>query len=75
MSKKISLKKLKELRDRLNYLSRPEGEPKYYITVYGKDMDTGTDIFVINDETEYAQRADANWSYHLVLGIPRDAKK
>jgi len=69
--KKISLKKLKELRDRLNRHIEDDAAYRYYITSYGKDIETNIDIYCEETQEEYAQRTDANWSYLLVLGRPR----
>jgi hypothetical protein len=69
--KKVSLKKLKELRDFINQYLPNFTEEKIYITSYGKDIETKKDIYTISRYDEYAQRQGANWSYFLVMGRPR----
>jgi len=72
--KKVSLKALKEIRNELNVLMpnymTDKGE-KFYITAFGKDIETNQDIYSIQRKDLYAQRSDANWSYFLTLGRPR----
>lgn len=71
MSVKVSLKKLKELRDVINE-NRPNYlQDKAYITAYGKDIETKQDIYNTKVYADYAQRKGANWSYWLVIGRPR----
>jgi hypothetical protein len=67
---KVSLKKLKELRDEINEAFE-NCHSQAYITIYGKDIETRQDIFIEKRLNLYAERDDANWIYKLVIGFPR----
>lgn len=75
--KKVSLKALIKERDLLNelipdYLTT--NGHMFYITAFGKDIETKQDIFSIDRKDIFAQRSNSNWSYFLVLGKPRNEK-
>jgi hypothetical protein len=71
---KLSLKRLKEQRDMLNdllpnYVVNDLGK-KFYITAYGRDINTYEPISIERHTGTYAQLSDTNWSYQLVWGSP-----
>jgi hypothetical protein len=68
--KKVSLKKLKELRDFLNCYMPSYMLVKAYITAFAHDIETKQQIHITKTYKEYAERKDANWTYKLVLGEP-----
>lgn len=76
--KQVSLKALKRERDTLNALLPDyfinEGK-MFYITAFGKDIETSKDIYSLERKDIYAQRSNANWSYFLTLGRPRDQRE
>jgi hypothetical protein len=71
MSKKVSLKQLKQLRNIINDCLPNYLEQRAYITAFGKDIETNKDVSVMRSFNEYAQRSQANWSYWLVMGTIR----
>jgi hypothetical protein len=69
---KLSVKRLKEQRDMLNdllpnYIVNDLGK-RFYITAFGREMNTGEIISIERHTGTYAQNSNANWSYQLVLG-------
>jgi hypothetical protein len=69
---KLSLKKLKEQRDMLNdllpsYVVNDLGK-RFYITAYGRDINTHEPISIERHTGTYAQLSNTNWSYQLVWG-------
>jgi len=68
--KKVSLKKLKELRDFINENMPNYLEQRAYIIAHGLDIETKKPISVLKRYNEFSERTEANWSYFLVMGYP-----